>query len=521
MAGRTDKSLTEVQWQMREAAEADLSSFIKLIAPKNVMGSVHEELCSWWTRSEAKSHQIVLLPRDHGKSRYVAYRVAWHITKNPDCRILYISATANLAEKQLKFVKDILTHPKYTKYWPEMVHQDEGKREKWTNSEISVDHPKRKEEGVRDPTVFTGGLTTSLTGLHCDVAVLDDVVVYENAYTEEGRTKVKSQYSLLSSIEGGDAQEWVVGTRYHPLDLYGEMLQMEEEIYDKEGNVIETEPVYEIFERQVEDEGDGTGQFIWPRQQRSDGKWFGFDRSILAKKRAKYVDKTQFYAQYYNNPNTGDGTGLDRSYFQYYEKERLRQEGGHWYYGTNRLNVLASMDFAYSTGKRSDYTVIAVVGMDSDRNIYVLDIIRFQTKEIKTYYKELLDTYRKWGFRKLIAETVAAQEAIVSELKSSYLQPNGIMLSIIEEKPNRHEGKKEERMKAVLDPVYMNNSVWHYRAGNCQILEDELVMEFPPHDDCKDALAHAIPHLAPPSSNKSYVTQDNIVYHPKFGGIVA
>lgn len=518
---RTDNDLTEAQWRIREAAEADLETFIRLIAPKNVMGSVHQELCEWWTRSEAKAHQIVLLPRDHAKSRYAGFRSAWYITKHPDCRILYISATANLAEKQLKFIKDILTHPIYTKYWPEMVAPDEGKREKWTNSEISVDHPKRKEEGVRDPTIFAAGLTTSITGMHCDVAVLDDVVVYENAYTEEGRSKVKSQYSLLSSIEGGDAVEWVVGTRYHPLDLYGEMLTMEEELYDAEGNVIGTDPIYEVFERVVEDMGDGTGQFLWPRQQRSDGRWFGFDRQILARKRAKYVDKTQFYAQYYNDPNTGDGTGLDRSYFQYYDINNLKQDKGSWYYGRSKLNIIAAMDFAYSTGKKSDYTVIAVAGMDSDRNIYVLDIVRFQTKEIKEYYQKLLETFTKWNFKKLIAETVAAQEAIVKELKNSYLQPSGIMLSIVEEKPNRHDGKKIERIKASLDPVYMNNQVWHYRGGNCQVLEDELILEFPPHDDCKDALAAAVNHLTPPSQASSNIRQSNIIYHPKFGGVVA
>ena len=526
MAIRTDDSLTPLQWKFRKAAEADLETFIRLIAPKNVMGSVHQELCGWWTREEASRFQITLLPRDHGKSRYVAYRVAWHITNNPDCRILYVSATSNLAEKQLKFIQDILTSPIYTKYWPEMVHPEIGKREKWTSSEFSVDHPKRKEEGVRDPTVFTGGLTTAITGLHCDVAVLDDVVVYENAYTEEGRTKVKSQFSLLASIEGADAQEWVVGTRYHPKDLYGEMLTMQYEVYDDDGEVTAMEPVYEIFERAVEDQGDGTGEFLWPRQQRSDGRWFGFDRRVLATKRAKYPDKTQYYAQYYNDPNSGDGVGLDRSLFQYYDKELLTQEKGHWYYGKGlgrrRLNVVAAMDFSYSIGNRSDYTALIVLGMDSDRNYYVLDVIRFKTDSIKVYYEQLLQAYIKWDFKKLIAETVSAQQSIVRELKDPYLRPNGIMMSIVEVKPNSQSGRKEERMKAVLDPVYQNRAVWHYRGGNCQVLEDELIMEFPPHDDCKDALSNAIDNITPPgSASMRSSTVSNIIYHKKFGGVVA
>lgn len=187
---------------IRAQAEDHLESFIRLVHPRRVLGAVHSDICAWMTREGAKSHQMILLPRDHGKSAYAAYRVAWEVTRNPAIRVLYISATARLAEKQLKFIKDILTSDTYRFYWPEMVNVDENKREKWTESEISIDHPDRKKWNVRDPTVFTAGLTTTITGMHCDMAVLDDVVVKENAYTEDGRLKVREQYSLLSSIEG-------------------------------------------------------------------------------------------------------------------------------------------------------------------------------------------------------------------------------------------------------------------------------------------------------------------------------
>jgi len=465
---------------------------------------------------------MVLLPRDHAKSRMIAYRVAWEITRCPWIRILYISATANLAEKQLKMIKDILTSPIYTRYWPDMIAPEEGKREKWTNSEISVDHPSRREEGIRDPTVFTGGLTTSLTGLHCDIAVLDDVVVFENAYTEEGRTKVRSQYSLLASIEGADAKEWVVGTRYHPKDLYAEMAEMGEDIYDDAGDIIDTDPVYEIFERQVEDAGDGTGQFLWPRQQRSDGQWFGFDRKILAKKRAKYLDRTQFRAQYYNDPNDPGELRIGRDKFQYYDKKFLTYEHGHWYYKDKRLNVFASIDFAYSTTARADYTAIVVVGVDRDGFIYVLDIERFKTTKIVEYYDSIVQLHVKWDFRKLAAEVTAAQKAIVQELKDSYIRPNGLYLSIVEIKPTRHQGSKEERLAAILEPKYDNQSVWHYMGGNCQILEDELIAQHPAHDDVMDALATAIEISVAPTGMAHRERAggfSNVVSHPRFGGV--
>jgi phage terminase large subunit-like protein len=507
---------------IREAAEADLETFIRLVHPKNVFGAVHQELCRWWTRQDRKKHQLTLLPRDHGKSRYIAYRVAWEITRRPWIRVLYISATANLAEKQLSLIQDILTCAIYQRYWPEMVNKEKGKREKWTNSEISVDHPKRKEEVIRDPTVFTGGLTTSLTGLHCDIAVLDDVVVQENAYTEDGRLKVAQQYSLLASIEGADAEEWTVGTRYHPKDLYNEMLEMKEEIFDEDGDIVGYEPIYEIFERQVEDRGDGTGQFLWSRQQRSDGAWFGFDQRILAIKRGKYLDKTQFRAQYYNDPNDTETARVGRDCFQYYDKKFLIDQGGRWFFKDRRLNVFASVDFAYSTSTRSDYTAIAVIGIDREHNIYVLDIDRFKTAKISEYFEHILALYSRWGFRKLAAEVTAAQAAIVQELKESYFKKNGLMVSIEEIKPNRHEGTKEERLSAILEPKYQNLAVWHYRGGHCQTLEDELVLRHPPHDDCMDSLANAIAISVPPMgahNGDRSGARSNVVYHPRFGGV--
>jgi hypothetical protein len=515
------KTLTEQQLLIKEAAEASLISFIKLVAPHRVLGSVHEELCEWWEREGHKTHQLTLLPRDHGKSAMIAYRVAWYIAKYPDIRILYISATSGLAEKQLKFIKDILTSPTFMKYWPDHINADEGKRSKWTNSEIALDHPIRYKEGVRDSTVFTGGLTTSLTGLHCDVAVLDDVVIMENAYTEEGRRKVKSQYSLLSSIEGAEAQEWVVGTRYHPKDLYSNLMEMEQEIYDENGDVVEKEPIYEKFERAVEDSGDGTGEFLWPRQQRKDGKWFGFNREVLSKKRAQYLDRVQFRAQYYNDPNSADGSGIGRDKFQYYDKKFLKRESGRWYYKDKPLNVYASIDFAYSLAKRADFTALVVIGIDSDSCIYVLDVERFKTDKVSDYYKHILNLHVKWDFRKLRAEVSAAQSTIVSTLKSSYITPNGLALSIDEHRPNRHQGSKEERMAAVLEPRYDNLSIWHYKGGNCQVLEDELILDNPPHDDVKDALASCIGIAIPPTARgRRGIHRDNkVIYHQRFGGI--
>lgn len=506
--------------QIREMAENDLVFFIRLVHENRLLGAVHEELIRWWTREDAKTHQLVLLPRDHMKSALVAYRVAWEITRNPALRVLYISSTSNLAQKQLSFIKDILTSRIYRRYWPLMVNEEEGKRKKWTESEISVDHPKRAAEAVRDPTIFTAGLTTGITGLHCDIAVLDDVVVKENALTEEGREKVRTQYSLLSSIEGSDSREWVVGTRYHPLDLYNDLLQMKVENFDESGELISSDNLYEVFERQLEDVGDGSGEYLWPRQQRKDGKWFGFDANVRAKKYAQYLDKTQFRAQYYNDPNDMESAPISPDLFQYYNRALVRKQDGKIFFNGVRLNVFAGIDFATTVNKKSDYTCICVVGVDPKNNYYVLDIERFRTEKIRDMFDKILQLHNKWGFRKLRAEVVSTQNIIVRDLKDNYIRPFGLALSIDEFRPNSRSGAKEERIAATLYPRYENQQIWHYKGGNCQILEEELVQQNPAHDDVKDALTITIDVATAPSFQSMYTSQGfRGMYNKRFGGI--
>lgn len=522
----TDSSLSitrSIAEEIRAKAEGDLEAFIKLVHPHRALAKVHKDFIKWLTRKNAKSHQMGLLPRDHMKSAIAAYWVAWHITKNPAVRVLYISSTANLAEKQLGFIKQILTCDQYRRYWPEMVNLDEGKREKWTNTEISVDHPIRKKESVRDPTVFTGGLTTGLTGLHCDIAVLDDTVVQENAYTEEGRSRVRSQYSLLSSIEGAEALELVVGTRYHPKDLYAELLVKQVELFSDDGDLESSETLYEVFERVVEDSvnRDGSGNYLWPRADRGDGKKFGFDAKILAKKRAQYLDKTQFYAQYYNDPNDVSTSAISREYFQYFDRSKIKRDNGYWYINGNRVNIFAAIDFAYTKRQTSDYTAIVVVAIDANGNHYVLEIDRFKTGLISEYFKHILDLHVKWDFRKIRCEVTAAQEVIVKDLKESYIRPYGLSLSVEEHRPTRQEGRKEERIEATLQPKYANLQMWHYQGGNCEILEEELTLQNPAHDDVKDALASVVPICVPPTSERMRRTStlNSGMFNSRFGGV--
>jgi hypothetical protein len=516
---KLSKDVSDARAQRKQLAESDFEEYIKLVQPKRWLAAIHKEAIAWITSDQASDHQLLLLPRDHMKSAIAGLWATWQITKDPAIKILYISSTSNLAKKQLKFIKDILTSDIYSMYWPDMVNRKEANREKWTETEISIDHPRRKEEYVRDPTVFTAGMTTNIVGMHSDIQILDDVVEHGNVYTEEGREKVREAFGYLSSIAGTTSRVLVVGTRYHPSDLYNDLMQMEIEDYDDDGQLVASIPLFQVMERPVENAGDGSGEFLWPRQKAPDGKWYGFDFKILNIKRNLYTNKSHYRAQYYNDPHDADSSPIKN--FQYYDSGFLAQKGGHWYFKGNRLNVFAAIDFAFSLSKKADASCIVVVGVDGDNNYYVLDIDRFKTDKHSEYYSHIFRTFNKWGFRKIRAEVSVAQVVIVKDLKENYIKKNGLGLSVEEFRPNKWQGAKEERIMAVLEPKYANGQVWHYRGGNSQLLEEELISANPAHDDIKDALASAIDCSIAPTNfyRMQKDAQANFIFHSKFGGV--
>jgi phage terminase large subunit-like protein len=397
-----------------------------------------------------------------------------------------------------------------------MLDQDEGRRSKWSTTAINVDHPLREKEMVRDNTIRTAGLTTNTTGWHADVILADDVVVPDNAYTEEGRRKCAAAMSQMSSIKNAGGMMKAAGTRYHPGDQYNTWLNQEEALYNDNDEITGYTKVWQVMEEVVEIDN----VFTWPREARTDGKRFGFDRKVLARIYAEYTDKTQFHAQYYNNPNDPESNRVDRSRFQYYDQKFLKQSAGYWYFKEKRLNVYAGVDFAFSLSKKSDYTAIVVLGVDEDNDIYILDIDRFKSDKISEYYDRLVAMYNKWEFKKLRAEVTVAQQVIVNDLKQRFKE-GGISLKIDEFRPSRVQGSKEERIAAVLEPRYQQQAIWHYRGGYTPVLEDEIILARPPHDDIVDTLASIVEVAQKPRTRGEKPT--NVVdfastYNRRFGG---
>lgn len=509
--------------QIREAAMDDLYFFAKLVNPGYMYGDVHVEIFKWMQEynlfgqgGAGTSNKLIMLPRAHLKSHMVATWCAWIITKHPEITILYVSATSELAETQLYAIQNILASPIYQRYFPEYINPQEGSRERWSQRKLSIDHPKRKQEAIRDATVATAGLTTNTTGWHADLIIADDLVVPENAYTEDGRDSVSKKASQFTSIRNAGGFTMACGTRYHPADVYSVWKEQEYEVYNDEGDILDKKPVWEIKEFVVEQDGI----FIWPKMVRSDGKQFGFDMQVLSRIRAEYSDRIQFYAQYYNNPNDPGSNRINRDKFQYYDKKYLKQKEGYWFFKNKKLNVYAAVDFAFSLSKKSDFTAIVVIGIDDEGFIYVLDIDRFKSDKISEYFDHVANLHSKWEFRRLRAEVTVAQAVIVRDLKDR-LREEGLRLSIDEYRPNRHEGTKEERIASALEHRYDNQAIWHFKGGYIDVLEEELVLSKPPHDDVKDAFAAVIEIAIKPKKSKGIDSESRnvIPFNARFGGV--
>jgi hypothetical protein len=147
-----------------------------------------------------------------------------------------------------------------------------------------------------------------------------------------------------------------------------------------------------------------------------------------------------------------------------------------------------------------------------------LDIDRFRTDRISDYFENILHMSNKWSFRKLRAETTVAQMAIVKQLKE-LIKQHGLAISIDEYRPNKSQGNKQERIASILEPRYDNMSIWHYRGGNTQLLEEELSSRNPAHDDIIDALASVVDMAIKPARVIRRSSGSNIVWaNNKFRG---
>lgn len=512
----SNKGLTSKQVEIRNECLQNFQVYVSIIAPYLQRGHCHEDLENF-LQSEG-THKLVIYPRGHLKSKELALKATWLITRNPAVTILSASATADLSIAQLYDIKRILDSATHRKLFPELLGKTtEGTRSKWSQTAINVEHPYRAKLGVRDNTVYCAGAGKNIVGLHFDWLMLDDIIAPDTAldpFTPTGRDKAERWVSLAASILNPGGGVIAVGTRYHPKDIYGKLKNLKVPNFNDDGEIVSETPVYKIIEEVVEVNDD----YLWPRKRAKDGNFYGFDPKELAKIKAQYIDTSQFYAQYYNDPTDPENRLIDPDNFQYYDKGKLNWVIDSWRFQGNELKCFAAMDMASTMNKTSDYTCLAVIGVDPDGFRYILDIKRIKTDKISVMSDLVYQAFKKWRFKKFRIETNQAQGLVANQIEAEMRRLNAIFSW------DKQQSRKEKRLRIMscLEPLYQGKTIFHFRGGNCEILEDELISERAPHDDVADAVAmcnEIVPfQIKRKRSNKG----SNVIrINTRFGGVCA
>lgn len=439
---------------------------------------------------------------------------------------MYLSAGEDLSKDQIYAIKNMMTSDIYKRYWPEMFNEDEGQREQWSAYSFNVDHPDRKRRGIRDHTIIVKTVRSNAIGLHCDLLLLDDVVIPRFADTLTGRRELQRALAQYTSILNPNGTIKAVGTRYNPEDAYQDMIDTVYPLWNADKKIFEgTKKAWDVYKVEVEDEGNGTGNFIWPRTiAPSTGEAYGFDHQTLAIIRADYEARgelAQFYCQYYNDPNAIELQRISRGSFQYYDRKNIQHLDGKIYFDGNRLAVFAAMDVAWTERTGSDYTAIAIIGVDHTNQVYLLDLSQFKTSTFDVYYNEVINLHFKWGFRKIRIETNAGGMFVKQELERM-IRENGNSLSVDGKATVNNAGRKGERHAATLEWRYDGKKIWHYRGGLTSEYEEQVILDKPKHDDLVDAVVAAIEISKAPgrrtTPSTTTVIDENVFYDNRFGG---
>lgn len=182
------------------------------------------------------------------------------------------------------------------------------------------------------------------------------------------------------------------------------------------------------------------------------------------------------YSQEYLNYPIDEST----SYFRRDDFLPLNQED---YEG--KIAYYTGVDFAISTREKSDYTVIATVGVTQTGDILVTDIRRgrWDSQEI---IEEMFSVQRRYKPELFITESGAIEKAIGPFLKKQMLE-RGVYLNLYPMVPTKD---KLSRARSLQARMRAGGIRFNMDASWYPILEDEMA-RFPKdrHDDQVDALS--------------------------------
>ena len=336
-------------------------------------------------QSEAKDTCLALAPRGFGKSIILTIvRSIYEILQNPNVRILAASNTSLQAEIFLREIKFHLEHNvRVLEYFGNFVSDV-----KWDNREIVI---ASRTSPAKESTVTTTGVGGAVASRHYDLIIADDLVDEENSRTELQREKVKTWfYKTLGPCLEPDGRIFIIGTRYHHLDLYGWLIRNE---YENKHQII---PAI-----------DTDGNTPW--REKFSLQWL--------EERRQQMGSIIFNTQYQNDTSLMKGHIFKENWFRFYD-EQPDWEKIHHFIGCDPAATKREALLSKSKAT-TDYWTIVVGGRQYksrkySSEIYVREVWRARcTKD--EYLEKLKELNKRYKPLKVMIETVACQEFLAQD----------------------------------------------------------------------------------------------------------
>lgn len=406
-----------------------------------------------------------LAPRGHGKS--TIGDVDFCITKvlrNPDIRIMIGSKTQTQASA---FLKEIRTHFEQNVNLIRIFGDWKKSRDNvWNDKEFTVN---RRTVIKKEATVSALGASGAVVSKHFDIIIGDDLVGFENARTEAQRKVLKEWFysSLYPTLEP-DGEIHILGTRYSPMDLYEDLIKSKN---------------YKINVQQAITVKDGQEYSLWESK-------FSLEKLRSIREEAGLII---FNMQYQNNTELAKGKIFKYKYFKHFEEydidydlNRVRvkvlDSQGVPYWIPVRIYMGADLAISEDETSNNDYFVLTVIGVDKNKNVYVLDYLKerltfnAQLNAILDYGKNKFPMVERIG-----VETVQYQKSLAQEIRRLSLLP------VINIQTSKDKVTRAMRRSALFE----NGKVW-FRIGMDDLEECLLLFPEVDHDDLFDGLDFAL-----------------------------
>ncbi len=341
----------------------------------------------WMTAVDQCGRVVILAPIEHGKTTVLSVAFPlWILGNNPNARIGLVSETHSQAARPLAAIREnIVQSQRLHQVFP-WLKPAGGAREKWTDSEILVERPSLE----KDPSIIALGVLGPLLGARLDVAILDDVVGWENSLTPGQRGKLVDWFrsTLVGRIVDG-GKVIAVGTPWHPEDLL---------------HVLAASGEYQLLSDPAL---DADGKPLWPEA-------WPVER---LEQRRREIGEIEFSRQMLLRP-VSDATSRFKADWIERAFQGAKEIGAvlvDSYHGANR--TFTGVDLGVGQSAQHDESAIFTLALlpDGRRQVLNIESGRWQAPEL---VQRLKDTANRYGSR-LRVESNAAQMYLVQFLRDA------------------------------------------------------------------------------------------------------